>query len=201
MERKIYLVRHGRPDLPDNELRFLGRTDLPLSEEGIQQARKLNEVFRNSHFDHVFHSGMQRTAQTASLIFENRAQEMKTVPEFKEIAFGEWETLSLKELSLNDPEAFEARGRDFAGFRPPGGENFLDVQNRAYPAFRKIVGSTEGNVMIVGHAGMFKSIIIKELGLSFQQLFSFRMDYCGVTVFSQFDEYLSLLRLNWTPEI
>lgn len=201
MERTIYLVRHGRPDLPDRELRFLGRTDLPLSEEGIEQALKLGEIFRHRHFEHIFHSGMKRTSQTASLIFKDRPVKMETVPEFKEIAFGEWETLSMKELSAKDPETFEARGKDFAFFRPPGGENFTDVQNRVYPAFENILSSTEGDIMIVGHAGVFKTIIIKILGLSFQQLFSFRQDYCGVNVISQFDEYLSVLKLNWTPEV
>ena len=39
MESTIYLVRHGRPALPDYEMRFLGRTDLPLSPEGEELAR------------------------------------------------------------------------------------------------------------------------------------------------------------------
>ena len=55
--------------------------------------------------------------------------------------------------------------------------------------------------MIVGHAGVFKTIIMKILGLSFQQLFSFRQEYCGVNVISQVDGSLSVLKLNWTPEI
>ncbi len=201
MERIIYLVRHGRPALPDHELRFLGRTDLPLSEEGISQAKRLGEIFKGHHFENVFHSGMKRTSQTASLIFKDRAVEMETVPQFKEIAFGEWETLSMKELSIKDPEAFEARGRDFGNFRPPGGENFDDLQKRVYPAFERILSRTTGDIMIVGHAGVFKTIIMKILGLSFQQLFSFRQEYCGIHVISQFDESLSVLKLNWTPEI
>lgn len=201
MERTIFLVRHGRPDFPDDRLRFLGRTDLSLSEEGIDQARKLAPVFAGHNLNRVFHSGMKRTSQTASFIFENAPRDMTIAPELMEIAFGKWENLTLEEISERSPGTFEARNRDLAGFRPPEGESFKDAQDRAYPAFLKILDSTEGDIMIVGHAGVFKSIIVKILGIPLGQLFSFRLDYCGVTVLTKYDEYLSVRRLNWTPLI
>jgi len=201
MERTIYLIRHGRPDLPDQNLRFLGSTDLPLSDEGISQARKLRPILEGRDFERVFHSGMKRALQTAELIFEKRSINLEIIPEFREIAFGEWENLSMSEISRKDPAAFKARGEDFACFTPPGGENFTDLQGRAYPAFEKIISSTSGDILIVGHAGVFKSIILRILGLSLQQLFSFRLDYCGVSLISQKDLHLSLSKLNWTPEI
>ena len=201
MERTIFLIRHGRPDLPDRKMRFLGSTDLSLSSEGISQARELQEIFQNHALEKVFHSGMKRTAQTAEIIFGEMHMEMEIVPELREITFGDWENLAMEEISSEQPQAFAARGLDFAGFRPPGGENFLDLQKRAYPAFEKILDSTRGDVVIVGHAGVFKSIIITIMGLSFQQLFSFRLDYCGVSVICQKEGFLSLKKLNWTPHI
>lgn len=201
MERNIYLIRHGRPALPDHQLRFLGSTDLSLSKEGINQARKLRHILEGRDFERVFHSGMKRALQTAELIFETRPVNMEIIPEFREIAFGEWENLSMREISQQDPAAFKARGEDFANFTPPGGENFTDLQERAYPAFEKILSSTTGDIMIVGHAGVFKSIILRILGLSLQHLFSFRLDYCGITLIYQQNIDLSLRKLNWTPEI
>ena len=120
MESTIYLVRHGRPALPDYEMRFLGRTDLPLSPEGEEQAMALNQAFAGIHLDRVFHSGLKRASETARIVAGDRNLPFAIVPELQEIAFGEWEVRSMKEIMASDPEAFEARGQDFAGFRPPG---------------------------------------------------------------------------------
>ena len=35
--RTIYLIRHGKPEFPDERKYCIGRTDLPLSEEGRTQ--------------------------------------------------------------------------------------------------------------------------------------------------------------------
>jgi len=201
MERTIFLIRHGRPDLPDRRMRFLGSTDLPLSFEGINQAKELKKIFQNHPVEKVFHSGMKRTAQTAEIIFGEMPVEMEILPDLREITFGDWENLAMEEISSEQPQAFAARGLDFAGFRPPGGESFLDLRKRVYPAFEKILDTTRGDVVIVGHAGVFKSIIITMLGLSFQKLFSFSLDYCGVTMMCQKEGFLSLKKLNWTPHI
>lgn len=201
MERTIYLIRHGRPDLPDRRMRFLGSTDLPLSSEGINQAKELKEIFKHHPVSKVFHSGMKRTTRTAEIIFGEISVEMEILSDLREITFGDWENLAMEEISSEKPQAFAARGLDFAGFRPPGGENFLDLRKRVYPAFERILDTTKGDVAIVGHAGVFKSIIITILGLSFQQLFSFRLDYCGVSMISQKEGSLSLKKLNWTPHI
>lgn len=201
MESLIYLVRHGRPDLPDREMRFLGRTDLPLSQEGRQQAAILSEFFSKLAIGRVFHSGMRRAEQTASIIAGDRELPFTAVPELQEIAFGEWELCSMKEMMQKDPLGFESRGKDFAGFRPPGGENFLDVQSRVWPAFQSILDRQEEDIMIVAHAGVFKTIIFTILEMPWQKLFTLRQDYCGVHVLSLYDGHIAVRQLNWTPRI
>ena len=201
MESTVYLVRHGRPELPDREMRFLGRTDLPLSAEGKEQAAGLKQVFASLPVARVFHSGMKRAEQTASIIAGDRELPSAVIPELKEIAFGEWEMRSMQEMMERDPENFEARGNDFAGFRPPGGENFLDVQKRVWPAFQSILARQEGDILVVAHAGVFKALIFTILEIPWKKLFSMRQDYCGVHVLSLFDGHLAVRQLNWTPRI
>ena len=201
MESTVYLVRHGRPELPDRQMRFLGRTDLPLSVEGKEQAAGLKKAFASLPVTRVFHSGMKRAEQTASIIAGDRGLTSTVIPELKEIAFGEWEMCSMQEMMERDPENFEARENDFAGFRPPGGENFLDVQKRVWPAFQSILARQDGDILIVAHAGVFKTLIFTILEISWQKLFSMRQDYCGVHVLTLFDGHLAVRQLNWTPRI
>lgn len=46
--RTIYLIRHGKPEFPDERKYCIGRTDLPLSEEGRTQIRALGETFADA---------------------------------------------------------------------------------------------------------------------------------------------------------
>ena len=198
-ESLIYLVRHGRPELPDREVRFLGRTDIPLSAEGRAQAEGLRDHLEDIRLDLVVHSGMKRALETASIIAGNRGIPFREIPEFREIAFGEWEMKSMHDVSRSDPDAFRRRGEDFARFRPPGGENFLDVSRRAWPAFLSLAGEFRGNILISAHAGVFRAILFAILRIPWQRLFSVKQDYCGVHVLSFMDGYFTVERFNWLP--
>ncbi len=201
MESTIYLVRHGRPELPDNEMRFLGWTDLPLSAEGRRQAESTRDALSGCALDRIVHSGLKRAAETAGILGEGRNAPFEEIPAFRELAFGEWELRSMKELAENEPELFAERGRDFARFRPPGGENFLDLHDRVWPAFLDLLERERGDILLVAHAGVIKTIVFTLLGISWQKLFSLRQDYCGVHVLSRWEEHLTVKQLNWTPRL
>ncbi len=201
MNNKIYLVRHGRPELPDRNTRFLGRSDLPLSEEGREQAEKLKNVFDNLPLKEVYTSGLKRADETASIIAGHRNIPFTTVPALQEIAFGKWELLSMDEIRLKDPDAYEARGRDFAHFRPEGGENFLEVQQRAWPAFLSLANGQRGNILVAAHSGVFKVLLLTLLELPWKKLITLRQDYCGVHVLQRSGGELSVEKLNWSPRL
>ena len=63
----IYIVRHGQTNL-NVEGRYGGRIDTPLNKEGIAQAKKLKEKFKNIKLDIVITSPLIRTIQTANEI-------------------------------------------------------------------------------------------------------------------------------------
>ncbi len=46
--RKIYPIRHGELD-SDGKKRFIGQSDLPLSETGLRQARLLQDTVVAEH--------------------------------------------------------------------------------------------------------------------------------------------------------
>ena len=201
MNSRIYLVRHGRPELPDRNIRFLGRSDLPLSEEGRKQAEELKKVFDDLPLEGVFTSGLKRADETASIIAGHRDIPFTVIPALQEIAFGKWELLSMEEIRHKDPGAYEERGRDFANFRPEGGENFLEVQKRAWPAFLSLLEGTEGDTLVTAHSGVFKVLLLTLLELPWKKLFSLRQDYCGVHVLLRSGEELTVEKLNWSPRL
>ena len=67
-ETICYLVRHGHPQLPDGRKYYLGRTDLPLSPQGIAQAQWLEQFFARPPVAAICHSPLCGCRQTAEII-------------------------------------------------------------------------------------------------------------------------------------
>lgn len=63
----IYVVRRGEINY-NVEGRYGGRIDTPLNENGIMQARKLKEIFKEIKFDVVIISPLIRAIETANEI-------------------------------------------------------------------------------------------------------------------------------------
>ena len=66
---RVYIVRHGNTfDKGDTILRVGGKTDLPLSTSGLEQAKRLSKTFQNIEFEAGYSSDLKRTRQTAEAI-------------------------------------------------------------------------------------------------------------------------------------
>ena len=89
--RKIYLIRHGVPNLPKGARMCLGRTDLPLGSLGILQAALLGATFKDTDLMAVYCSSLLRGRQTAALI----GGPVTELPGLEEMDAGEWDGLTL----------------------------------------------------------------------------------------------------------
>lgn len=102
MLSRIYLIRHGRTDGNRNHW-YYGSTDLPLTEEGIDEIRAYAaqgiypEVPEDAQF---FTTGLIRTDQTLEAIYGKR--EHSALPKLQEINFGKAECMTYDELKVFD---------------------------------------------------------------------------------------------------
>mgnify|MGYP003110101356 CR=1 FL=1 len=89
MTKTLYIVRHGNTfDKGDEILRVGGRTDLPLSQSGNDQAAALAKAFRNVSLEACFSSPLKRTMQTANAICQNQNIEIQNAEFLREIDYG-----------------------------------------------------------------------------------------------------------------
>ena len=94
---KVYLFRHGQT--PGNAAhRYLGITDEPLSELGMETARKAG---CDPTVSKVLVSPLKRTQMTAAILFPNAKQ--RVCDSFREMDFGDFEGRSAEEMA-NDPD-------------------------------------------------------------------------------------------------
>ena len=64
---KIYLIRHGETDW-NRQGRFQGREDIPLNENGIEQAKRCGEALKTEQFCAVVTSPLVRAKKTGEII-------------------------------------------------------------------------------------------------------------------------------------
>ncbi|HWQ41770.1 MAG TPA: histidine phosphatase family protein [Desulfosporosinus sp.] len=176
MDGKIFLVRHGQIDY-GSEKRYIGVTDLPLSDAGIRQVTRLKEYFSGIEIDKAFTSPLNRCRQTAEILLEGSNTNSLVLNELKEINMGEWENRTINYVFDHFREMYEKRGATIDVFIPAGGESFEQLQKRVMPAFESIVENTRGNTLVISHAGVNRVILSKLLDFPLKDIFKISQPY------------------------
>lgn len=150
----LYVIRHGQTQL-NNAHALQGRSDQPLNEAGVAQARAAGEWLAQHGitFAHVFSSPLQRAVQTARLV----APEAQIVVDERliEMDYGPYEGSDLRNPAPEIIEFFS----DFVHNPAPEGMEQLDAVVRRTGAFVREVASLEGNVLVSTHAIAMKGIL------------------------------------------
>jgi broad specificity phosphatase PhoE len=157
METRIILVRHGQ-SLGNAMNIYLGHTDLNLSEEGMEQARKTAEHLKQEKIDVVYSSDLIRAHNTALPHAQMRGLSVIDSEELRELYIGKWEGKKVSDLIKNEYEDFVIKWQgEFGTFTPPGGESVFDASKRVYNKIISIARENPGkNVLIAMHAAVIR---------------------------------------------
>ena len=187
----LYLLRHGAIE-GNSEKRFVGQFDLPLSEKGRQQAKTWHQQLKDDEFSMIWCSNLLRTRETAALVCPGMRHNVRLSADLREISLGSWDGVAMTQIRKQFPELWQARGEDFSGFRPPGGESFADLKKRVVPVVENILNQTEGKVLLITHAGVIRVLLCHVLQIPLSNLFRVHLDYGALTII----EYK-----NYTPRV
>lgn len=154
----IYLMRHGETDWNVCR-RMQGRSDIPLNENGLNQARQAGAGMKKIPFDRVLCSPLIRTRQTAQAVIEGRGLEIETDERLIEMGFGALEGMVLREhpecqIIFTHPEQYV----------PDGGESYAELDERCKVIMEDILLPLEGNhqhVLVVSHGATIKGIVCR----------------------------------------
>ena len=148
----IYIIRHGKTEL--NMANVLqGRSDHPLNDEGIQQAKEAAMKLQGVAFSHVFSSPLIRALQTAELIVPGLTPVIDE--RLIEMDYGPYEGLDLNHLP---PEILTFFSDFVHNPAPEGMEQLSSVVERA-GAFLEEIRSLKGNILISTHAIAMKGLL------------------------------------------
>ncbi len=178
----LYLLRHGTVQIPKAGKCYIGWQDRPLSIIGIAQAKAWARYFSDLGLEEVCCSDLIRCHETAGIIAAGLSLEPCAFRDFREVSMGAWEGKSFQEVKTLHPQAFRARGRRIADHRPPGGESFRDLQNRAWPLFESIVRRLRKRTLVVTHAGVIRVVLCRLLGMPLDNLFTIGQGYGALNI-------------------
>lgn len=163
---RLYLVRHG-VTLWNKEMRFQGHTDIPLDEEGREQARRIAARLTrlSSPPLAVWSSDLTRARETAEQIAAPHGVTVHITPLLRETSLGEWEGLTRQDIEARgEADLLAGYVRDSHLNRPPGGETLEAAWERMMQAVKLLREQhPEGSAVIVGHGGSLRALLCDAL--------------------------------------
>ena len=157
----LLLVRHGQTRA-NVERRFVGRTDVPLDEEGHQQAARLAARLQGVPLAALYASPLSRARQTAEAI----KHPITLDDQLMELHQGALEGLDGPTAFARFPEVFSAWMSDPASAVIPGGEALLACQSRGVAALTRIAQAHRPGppVIVVSHQLLIVTTLLAALG-------------------------------------
>jgi len=151
----LWLVRHGETDWSASG-RHTGRTDIPLTDEGIRQARALGRHLDGRSFALVLTSPLSRAADTCGLAgYGEVAQPSEDLLEWD---YGQAEGRTTTEMRAQHP------GWSVWTSGPPGGETVEEVGRRTERVIARALEAS-GDVALFAHAHVLRILAARWLGL------------------------------------
>jgi probable phosphoglycerate mutase len=133
----IYLARHGQTAY-NHEGRFQGQQAIPLDETGRAQALELAERAAGYGFKALWCSPLLRARETADAVAARIGLEPVEDERLMETDAGDWTDRSFDDVIAESPELFEAFASAQPDFAFPGGETFVEQEQRVAEALERV---------------------------------------------------------------
>ena len=170
----LVLVRHGQ-SLWNLENRFTGWVDVPLSAQGVAEARRAGELLKAFRFDIAYTSALTRAQETLRIMLQVMGTELPTIRDqaLNERHYGDLQGLNKEETAKRYGADQVKLWRRSYDVRPPNGESLELTAKRTLPFFDRCIAGDlrQGkNVLVVAHGNSNRSIVMELDKLSGEQV-------------------------------
>lgn len=191
-DARLVLLRHGETTW-SNQRRHTGRTDVPLTERGQEQARAAGGLLSELKLRDplVLTSPRERAVRTAAL-----AGLTDTIvdDDLAEWDYGEYEGLTSVEIRENAP------GWTIWTGAVPGGETAAQVRARADRVLASVEPALpDRDIVLVGHGHFSRALIARWAELDITEGRRFTMSTAAITVLGFEHEDRTILAHNLVP--
>jgi alpha-ribazole phosphatase len=192
---RILLVRHSITRRHRGD-RFWGKTDIPLSKDGIKQAEQLRNRLASEKINAIYASTLSRARATAEIIAAGHKVAVTPCEELCECNFGDIEGMNFKEIKRRYPAlAEELSERKTGAF--PGGETLEQLNDRVLTFLKRLEHhEPKETVLVVAHGGPIRLIICNLLGLGLEHWLQMQVAHASLSIIETYPELAILCLLN-----
>jgi broad specificity phosphatase PhoE len=173
----LYMLRHGETAW-NTERRMQGTRNSDLTERGRSQALAMGrtlraELAREPGPTIFLRSPLGRARETSEIVGRELglvSADWRDDSRLAELAYGEWEGFSWKEIEVTHPTALADWRADPHGYCPPGGETHYALRQRSLAVLTEIAASGIRTV-VVGHGVSGAVVRGLNLGLDARAMF------------------------------
>ncbi|MFB0972739.1 MAG: histidine phosphatase family protein [Neofamilia sp.] len=147
----IYLTRHSQTEW-NLVRRIQGFLDSPLTEKGIEDAKKLRDRLKDVDIDVAYTSTQGRAVKTAEIVMEGKRGKLIESEVLRELGVGTWQGMYYEDIIKNHPEQFELYTTKPHVYKPDnGGETYPEFEKRVRGFIDYIKKQPYENILIVTH--------------------------------------------------
>jgi broad specificity phosphatase PhoE len=184
---RLILVRHGETVCNIEDI-WHGWDDCELTEKGQAQATAVGGRLADEPVAAVYSSDIRRALQTARAIAGPHGLEPILEPALRERNAGALQGLRTSDVATHFPTIWEDRAADLWGWRPPGGETFREVLERAMGALERLrLDHGDQTVVAVSHMGVVRALISHLTGVPLERTYDTPFPSTGVSIFVSYD--------------
>ena len=155
----FFLMRHAAT-VWNREGRIQGQADSPLAPEGRRQLETWCRHLDALKFDAIWSSDLGRARATARALNRKRDLPLSIEPRLRELDWGHWTGRIHRHLKQDNAAEYARQTAQGWQFRPPAGESYLEVLERALVALSDTAVVQRGRrILVVTHEGVLKCLI------------------------------------------
>ena len=193
----VFLIRHGQTSW-NKERRFLGRTDIPLDDQGRVQAKQVALSLQDTPIAGLYSSPLARAWETAEAISSVCDLPITAVSDLTELDQGEIEGLYSDVLLNRYVDFFREWTENPAHARVPGGETLTECQQRASNAIHRVLAQHKPGppVVIVSHRMTIGCLICEAMDWPLKKNLEIEQRNTAVNLLGYKNERLRVHALN-----
>lgn len=157
----FYYVRHGQTRF-NKLMRMQGFCDSPLTEQGVEDAKKAGRALAHVSFARAYSSTSGRTRDTLELILNGRQVPTEYLKDLREFDYGDMDGMYIPDILE------EIRARSLTdSFADVGGDDAQSLRQRSRRAFDRMVRDShdEDRILVVSHGSFGRHLLKPMFGI------------------------------------
>jgi len=198
----ILLTRHGHV-AGINPPRFRGRANLPLTDQGREQAGKVaRRIAYTWNPTVVYTSPLARCVDTGAAIAAACGISSQILPDLADLDYGQWQGKNREEARMEDASMLAAWLATPDRVTFPAGESLQDVAARTARALQSVRESAGSEtVVLVGHDSVNRVMLAQCLDMPLSSYWRIVQDPCCINEIELDAEGIRLRRMNDTAHL